>query len=216
MKFLSNFDTNLEHEVVSKYVALYWKENVYCIHRAKIFWVFHCLVPSLWLMVLVSILLVLLSWDSWDSSLNSIKGIIFYVMMVAVIFIIWWKILKRYFDYKMDFCVVTTQEIAAYNQTWFLTRSSRTIDADKIKTVSVNTSWIWKSIFNFWDLTFLSEGDQSWWWDIGLSYVHDVNNTKNKVRELIEPHLQKHLQNHIKQHEERSKEVWSSTHKKTV
>lgn len=92
----------------------------------------------------------------------------------------------------MDFCIVTTQEIVAYNQTGLLNRSSRTIDADKIKTVTENASWFIKSFFNFGDLIFLSEWDSSTGTgDISLNYVSNVNQVKNTVRNLIEPHLQK-------------------------
>lgn len=199
MKILSNFDTSLEHEVVSKYVKLYGKENVFCIHRSKIFRLSYCLIPSIGMIFLIVILMLLFSFDSWDVSLNSIKSIIIVCMIAGIVFAWWRKILKRYFDYKMDFTVITPEEIAAYNQTWFLTRSSRTIDADKIKTVSVNTSGIRKSLFNFWDIIFLSEWDQEWEWDIKLSFVYNVNTTKNKVRELIEPHLQKHFNHDYKE-----------------
>lgn len=105
----------------------------------------------------------------------------------------WWiKVLKRYFDYKMDFCVVTPQEIVSYNQRGLLNRNSRTIDADKIKTVTADASGMVNSLFNFGNIRFLSEGDNADGGDITLNYVHDVNETKNIVRNLIEPHLQKH------------------------
>ena len=195
MKILSNFDTHLEHEVVSKYAKLYGKDNIFCIHRAKIFRAMYCVVPSIWIVCLIIILCVLLWFDSGDPLLNSIKSILLSFAIASVIFVWWRKILKRYFDYKMDFCIITPQEVAAYNQHGFLSRSSRTIDADKIKTVSVNTSGMWKSLFNFGDIIFLSEWDQEWEWDIKLNFVHNVNYTKNKVRDLIEPHLQK-VHNH--------------------
>lgn len=198
MKFLSNFDTNLEHDVVSKYVKLYGSESVFCIHRAKIFWVMYCLLPWVWIACLLLVYILLYNIDTWDSSLNTIKWLILFCMIVVTVVVWGRKVLRRYFDYKMDFCVVTPQEIAAYNQSGLLTRTSRTIDADKIKTVSVNTSWIRKSIFNYGDLTFLSEWDQSGWWDISLNFVHDVNATKNTVRDLIEPHLQKNTHHHEK------------------
>lgn len=192
MKFLANFDTNLEYEIVSKYNKLYGKENVLCIHRAKIFWLIHCVLPTIWIVAFIAFFLVIWNISTWDTSLDFLKSIIAFIMIVGVLFTWGRKVLKRYFDYKMDFCIVTPQEVVNYNQTWFLWRTSRTIDADKIKTVSANPNWFIKAIFNFGDLTFLSEWDQSGWWDISLNFVHDVNITKNKVRELIEPHLQRH------------------------
>lgn len=203
MKFLSNFDTNLEHEVYSKYVWLYGKENVFVIHRAKIFWILYCVFPVLIIWIILLILGFFMWLDSWDTSLDNLKSVLMGILMLIVVVVWWWKVFKRYLDYKMDFCIVTIQEIASYNQTWLLTRTSRTIDADKIKTVSVsNTSGLFKSIFNYGDLIFLSEGDQAGGWDIHLNFVHDVNHTKNKVRSLIEPHLQhqKTFSNEIQEH----------------
>lgn len=104
----------------------------------------------------------------------------------------WSGIFKKYLDYKMDFCVVTPNEVAMHNQSWLLKKNSRIIDADKIKTVSADTGGIMKSIFNFWNLIFLSEGDPSMGMgDISLNYVYAANDMQNKVRDIIEPHLQK-------------------------
>jgi hypothetical protein len=200
MKFLSNFDTELESRIVEQYNKQYGQWNLLVIHRAKIFWVFNCLMPTIGLFVVAVILALLMGMDTGEPTLNGVKSVIGALMMAWVVMGWGRKVLKRYFDYKMDFCVVTPQEIVAYNQTGFLWRTSRTIDADKIKTVSANPNGFIRAIFNYGDLTFLSEWDQSGGWDIGLSFVHNVNYTKNKVRDLIEPHLQKHMKEHAARH----------------
>ncbi len=138
MKFLSNFDTELQSQVVHKYVEMYGKESVFCIHRAKIFWVFYCFIPTLALAILVTFLILLFGIDTGDGSLNALKNVLVILAIAFVIFVGGMKILKKYFDYKMDFCVITPQEIASYNQSGILRRNSRTIDADKIKTVTVD------------------------------------------------------------------------------
>lgn len=136
MKFLANFDTELETRVVQKYVELYGKDNILCIHRAKIFWVFKCLLPGIAMLILLLVAVLIGSRDSGDETLNGIKSLLSFIFGAIVIFVGGVKVLKKYFDYKMDFCVVTPQEVVAYNQTGLLRRSSRTIDADKIKTVT--------------------------------------------------------------------------------
>ncbi|MFA7284402.1 MAG: hypothetical protein WC004_01090 [Candidatus Absconditabacterales bacterium] len=198
MKFLANFDTELETRVVQKYIELYGKDNILCIHRAKIFWVFKCLLPGIAMLALLLVAILIGSRDSGDETLNGIKSLLSFIFGAIVIFVGGVKLLKKYFDYKMDFCVVTPQEVVAYNQTGLLNRSSRTIDADKIKTVTDDGAGFLQSLFNYGGITFLSEGDQAGGGDIRLYYVQDVNTTKNIVRNLIEPHLQKHS---LKQHE---------------
>ncbi|MBP7007643.1 hypothetical protein KBB05_02765, partial [Patescibacteria group bacterium] len=47
MKFLSNFDTSLEQALIKKYTELYRAHGIFVIHRAKIFWVLHCVFPTL-------------------------------------------------------------------------------------------------------------------------------------------------------------------------
>ncbi len=196
MKFLSNFDTALEAQIVKNYIELYGKENVLAIHRAKIFWMFHCVFPTIAILGLLISIWLIVWWDSGDSTFDVLKSLLGFVLGAVIIFVWGGKVLKRYLDYKMDFCVVTPQEIVSYNQTGILNRNSRTIDADKIKTVSADGSGMIKSLFNYGDITFLSEGDQSGGGDIRLNFVADVNGTKNRVRDLIEPHLQKHTIKH--------------------
>lgn len=203
MKFLSNFDTELEHTVTERYHKLYGKNNVLTIHRAKIFWVFFCLLPTIGVGVLVCMLVIFISVDLGDSIINWLRNLIGVMMIAFLVFGAGRKILKRYFDYKMDFCIITPQEVVSYNQVWFLHRTSRTIDADKIKTVTTDGSGLIKSLFNYGNLRFLSEWDNAEWGDITLNFVDSVNVTKNKIRNLIEPHLHKNTWSH-----DRTSEQW--------
>jgi len=191
MKFLSNFDTELESQIIQKYKELYGMDNILIIHRAKIFWVWFCVVPTVLTLLILLIIGFIIGWDSGDETLNTIKSLLGFVFGAVFVFVWWVKVLKRYFDYKMDFCIVTPQEIVSYNQTGLLNRSSRTIDADKIKTVTADGSGFINSMFNYGDIRFLSEWDNAEGGDITLSFVSNVNETKNIVRNLIEPHLQK-------------------------
>lgn len=191
MKILNNFDTELEKHTVWKYIEMYWEENILVIHRSKTFRLFTVFFPFLLWIGSLTWAIIFWLWDFQDVTWSNIAWVIALIVFLWV-FVMWGSILKQYLDYKMDFCIVTPNEVAMYNQSWIFKRNSRVIDADKIKTVSVDTSWIIKSIFNFWNLIFLSEGDPSMWTgDISLNYVHAANDTKNKVRELIEPHLQR-------------------------
>ncbi len=98
---------------------------------------------------------------------------------------VWWKVLKLYIDYKMDFTVVTPEKIVTYNQTWFFNRGSRSIDTEKIKTITVDKNWIMKSIFNYWTIIILTEWDTENG-DVTLYYVHNPDIVQKRISDLVE------------------------------
>jgi len=84
--------------------------------------------------------------------------IIFWLIVFLVLFIpLWLKLLKKYIDYILDFILITPGILVHYDQEWLLSRKWRTIDVEKIKTVTVNKSWLIRSMFNFWNIIILTE-----------------------------------------------------------
>ena len=82
--------------------------------------------------------------------------------------------------------IITPKEIIAYNQSWIFSRSSRAIDVDKIKTITVDKKWFFQSSFNFWSLVFLSEWDESGHGDIKLDFVYNPDNIRKKIIDIVE------------------------------
>ena len=76
MKFLSNFDTQLEADVVHRYKELYGKDSVLTIHRAKIFRVFNCLIPTIGIACMVLIIGLIVGRDSGDETFDTIKSLL--------------------------------------------------------------------------------------------------------------------------------------------
>lgn len=186
MKLLSNFDTDLDEKIYQEQISLYGEDKMMMIYRDKAFFVFFILIP----IILVVILYIILLWfcieaDLWDETLNGLKWLIWLLLMVIGIFYFGWKILKKFIDYRMDFAIVNPKEVLSYNQTWLFTRTARTIDSKKIKTITVDKKWIINSIFNLWTIKFLSEWDSWWNGDIELYFVYDPDSVKSKLKWII-------------------------------
>jgi len=188
MRLLSSFDTQQERQVVDECVNEYWPDKVFVIHRDYIFFLFHVTLPAIFFLILMIgwvLLWAVLSWFlEWEFELTILWIFFLWAFLVALLMVAW-KLLKLFIDYKMDFTVVTPEKIISYNQTGLFTRASRSIDTNKIKTISVDKNWIRKSIFNYWTIVVLTEWDTENW-DIKLYYVHNPDITQKRISDLIE------------------------------
>lgn len=184
MKIFSNFDTQFKYNLYNKFVQKYWKDNVIIITRDKIFLYLHVLLPSiLYLILLIFLFLIWFLWD-WES-FNNIKWVIIFILIFFTFIPFAYKIIKRLIDYYMDFAIITPREIVAYNQTWIFSRDSRSIDVDKIKSITIDKKWFINSLFNFWSIVFLSEWSDDWNWDIKLDFVHNPDLVRHKIIDLV-------------------------------
>ena len=181
MRLFSNFDTELDTKLYEEFVNKYWKDNVLIIYRDKIFFIFHVVLPA----IIYVFLILFLAYITYILDLWNVKWWFFLFIFFISFLVVWWKLLKRFIDYKMDFAIITPNEILAYNQTWFFTRQGRTIDIEKLKTVSIDKKWILQSIFDYWTLIFLSEWDDHGQWWIELHYVGDPDSVKKKVMDIV-------------------------------
>lgn len=186
MKILSNFDTNLADTVYKEMKEKYWENDLLLIFRDKIFLILFFRIPLFfYILIFIWIIIFWLYVDYDDLILESMKwNILNFVLFCSVFFVAYW-LLKKLIDYILDFAIINSDEIIAYNQSWLFTRQMRSIYVSKIKTISVNKDWILKSIFNYWNIKFLSEWDDKWSWDIELYFVYDPENVKLKIKDII-------------------------------
>ncbi len=189
MKILSNFDTKLYDTLKEQYLKQYGSDNVMIVRRASIFFWLYIMFP---LMVMLCVL-AFMAWLSFgvtirDPTLENILHIGSLVSSLVILVVRWSRILLRYFDYTMDFCIITPKELVSYNQAWLFNRHTEIIDTEKIKTINKIPQWFFGSIFNFANIVFLSEWDKDIG-DIALSFVEDPEETYKQVRRIIEPHL---------------------------
>lgn len=186
MKIFSSFDTDLDTNTYNKYVQKYWKENVLLIYRDYLFLVLYVLLPLIFYIVLIwSLFLLWYFFEFSDSTLDSLKWILILLFFISTFFMAWWSILKRYIDYKMDFAVVCPEEIINYNQSWIFNIISRSLETEKIKTITVQKKWFFNSIFNYWSLIFLSEWDNHTW-DIQLYYISHPEEVRKNIQKIMD------------------------------
>ena len=188
MKIFSSFDTEFKKEIFNKEVEKYWKDKVYLISHWRVYY---------WLYILIPFVLLLISWigyyvllyvlfsDSSEEWVNIWK-IIWYTLSIFIFMPFALKLLKKYIDFYMDFIVVTPKTLISYNQEWFFSRMWRTIDVEKIKSISVSKDGFWRSLFNYWSIIILTEWDEKWAGEINFSFIDDPDNVKFKVMEIIE------------------------------
>jgi len=187
MKIFSSFDTNFRKEILEREKKEFWEDKVLLITHGRFFYYFSVLLPAILTLFLAIIYWIIVFYikdalkDVW-----SIYWIVSLVIFIVIFFPIWFWILKKYIDYILDFVVVTPDKLIYYNQEGIFSRKWRTIDAEKIKTITVDKTGILRSIFNFGNIVILTEWDEKWEWEINFKFVDDPDNIKFRISEIID------------------------------
>ena len=153
MKIFSNFDTGLKQRIFSEYQVAHGNENVLCFGRSMLYRIYKVVFPFL-LVVLFGVLGSMFFYYRFDGNYFGYIAIVFGIMCILFIS----PIVRKYIDYKMDFVIVIPNAIMIYDQWALFKRDVITISAQSIKTISVQKSWLFYSIFDNGDIVILTEG----------------------------------------------------------
>ena len=187
MKIFSTFDTQFNEKILEEVKKEFGDNQVMQITHWKFYYYFVVILPAIFLIIGMILYLILLFYIGRKVS-SDLKVFYYVVGFLLFLFIfgpLSLKILKRYIDYILDFVVVTPNELIYYNQEGILSRKWRTVDTEKIKTITVNKSGLIRSIFNFGNIVVLSEWDEQWDGEINFSFVDDPENLKMKMLQII-------------------------------
>jgi len=187
MKIFSTFDTQFNEKILEEVKKEFGDNQVMQITHWKFYYYFVVILPAIFLIIGMILYLILLFYIGRKVS-SDLKVFYYVVGFLLFLFIfgpLSLKILKRYIDYILDFVVVTPNELIYYNQEGILSRKWRTVDTEKIKTITVNKSGLIRSIFNFGNIVVLSEWDEQWDGEINFSFVDDPENLKMKILQII-------------------------------
>ncbi len=184
MKILSTFDTDFKRKVIEEEKRKYG-DKVISVHKWRFFLRLHVIAPAIALILGFVLLAIWLAMVNVSGSLEIVIQVFIAMFMLAFVYY-GYSVLKQYIDYIMDFAVITPEQIINYNQTGILSRQWRTLDVDKIKTITVGKSGFLRSLFNFGNIIFLSEGDNTSRWDIELYFIDDPDKVKSKILSIIE------------------------------
>lgn len=181
MKIFSSFDTRYKKRLVSDKQSQFGLNNVHLIEKSKLFLFVKVQFP-----LILSIFVGIATGWCMDYFLelrpiwSILTGAIFFVGMLIP-----YRILKHYIDYHMDYCVITPTEIILAEQSGLFKRQLRTLDATKIKSISVQKRRVFKSIFNNGMIVFMSDGDDNNLGEINIDYVYGPEEHKNIINTII-------------------------------
>ncbi len=190
MKIFHSFDTKLKEKEYKKAVFIFWKDKILMISRCFAFIFFNWILPFFAWIIFASFSIILYFYTKS-----------FYEPLAVLFLIIWWlftiylfyKFYLIFLNYKFDFCIITPEELITHKQKWIFKSSYKNIPVEKIKSVQSRHKWFFWNIFNFWNITILTDWwiaaekdemediDSSWAWIIRLTSVHRPNKTKKKI-----------------------------------
>ena len=189
MKIFSSFDTQYKKKLITDKQSQFGSENVHLVWKSGLFLfvkVYFPIIVSLILGILTAIFVHIFLQINYE--LSSIIWII-----MAFFMIIPYRIIKHYIDYKMDYCIITPFEIILAEQSGVFKRQLRTLDATKIKSISIYKRSTIKSIFNNGVIVFMSDGDDNNLWEIQIDYIYNPEEHKNNINRILDNSHEKNI-----------------------
>lgn len=191
MKILNNFDTELKDKEYKDAVSKFWEKNVILMQRYVSYWIMRWIFPIFWFIIIsvlvVYVLYINMTWLSF----------LFYVWLwiwgvVTLMFL--YRTIRIYIDYKMDFSIITRDEILTHKQIWILASRYKNFPTFQLKSVYSRRKWILGNIFWYWEIIFTTdagrEDHNSPWEDssgsgkIVMTYVFAPNETRKRIVNL--------------------------------
>lgn len=200
MRIFHNFDTELKINEYKECVEKFWQQRVLLIERCFPYWFFKWyVVVFFYLIVLVWVVFVML----WVYKYSEIVFYALSAFLFVLTFIFVRYIIDTYLHYKMDFALVTPDEIITYSQKWFLDSSYKSLPLGKIRSIkSYRSRFLW-NIFWYWDIVFVSDwsselahpdGEEFWSWKVILTYVSKPNQIKKIIMDIANSWRYSHIQ----------------------
>lgn len=191
MKILNNFDTELKDIEYNEAVSKFWENNVILIQRYISYWIIRWLFP-IFLFIVASVWFVYILFINKES-LSFLFEILFWIWIVVALMFVY-RTIRIFIDYKMDFSIITRDEILTHKQIWFLASRYKNFPTFQLKSVYSRRKWLLWNIFWYWEIIFTTDAwhddhnapweDSSWSGKIVMTYVFKPNETRKRIVEL--------------------------------
>jgi hypothetical protein len=154
MKFLSNFDSHLQENLVKEYQEIFGEDMVIAVNKSKFYYWTSVFTPLLSTFIAIACIFATLIYfdiSQWEILLP------ISILLAFILFFVAHHAFRAYFNYKMDFLLVTPKEIIKYDQEGFFNRKSERLNANIIKSITVRKEGFIQSLFDIGTIVFLTE-----------------------------------------------------------
>lgn len=188
VRLFSNFDTSAPTRNYTEAVHEFGFDKVVFLRRHKLYFYLYTLIPAITAVVLM--LFVIISFFRFDTKTTQTGSLVAnYALQIILLLVILYLVLlawARYFNYTLDYTIITPTYISAYDQQWIFNRKIITIEPSKIKTINFSSHGIINSLFNFWNIDILLEWDENGKGEIVMNFIYDPEWVKRRILILTE------------------------------
>ncbi len=187
VKLFANFDTQAPSRNYAEAVQQFGFDKVIFLRRHKLYFILYTLIPwivALILAILFILSMVMVSNSTWIWAVAAHRS----TQIIIILLLIYLCLLSRsrYFNYVLDYTIVTPEYISSYNQMGIFSRDIRTVEPSKIKTIDFLSKWVINSLFNFGKIVILLEWDDMGQWEIVMDFIHDPEWVKEWILALTQ------------------------------
>ena len=182
VKLFSNFDTWAPAENYWEAVQEFGFDKVIFLRRHALYFYLYTLTPAISAVILFWYMCFSMFNPIDTNSINTqhIIEIIILLLIIYLVLLSW----SKYFNYTLDYTIITSRYISSYNQKWIFAREITTIEPEKIKTINFSSKWLINSLFNFGTVSILLEGDDMAKWEIVIDFIYNPEWVKEGIQDL--------------------------------
>ena len=189
MKIFNNFDTELRKNEFKEAIRYWGKENVILVKRYKSYLILKGIIPGIFVFVSYAISIYLLT--KFLHYGDVLYWVILAIFSVPVLYFIR-RFILIFIDYKLDFAIVTKDEIITHKQLGFFKSKFKQLPMKKIRSITSWRDWILGNIFSFGYIEFISDGSTKNTdgyfhhaaWTVRFSSVYEPNITRKNIVNL--------------------------------
>lgn len=135
------------------------------------------------IMWIISILLLIISfWSETSTLISVILQTILNILFIVVIY----SVFKKLVDFEMDFTTIDPLRFVSYSQQWLNNFSSKDLETEIIKSVTIEQEWLIRSLFSFWKILIKWIWDETWVkkYSISLNFIKNPETVKERIDQI--------------------------------
>lgn len=138
---------------------------------------------SIWWQIIMWLISIWLLFFSFSEETLSMVSVIFQTILNIIFIIVIYRVFKKLVDFEMDFTTIDPLKFVSYSQQWLNNFSSKDLETEIIKSVTIEQQWLIRSLFSFWKILIKWIWDETWVkkYSISLNFVKNPEVVKEKI-----------------------------------